>query len=126
MTAIPARRRSIVNLGVIPRPAAAFSPFTTTKSIPHSCFSLGTESITALRPGSPIISPRKRSRNIATCPSLHLFILERKEAEATEPCHARFRFSFFGQFIGPRFGRYQQSVFLRFRPRRTGKAWAYS
>src|SRR5271157_1321529 len=65
MTATPALNRSMVILPVIPRPAAAFSPLTTTKSIPHACFNLGTISITAFRPGSPIMSPRNKSRSIA-------------------------------------------------------------
>src|SRR6516164_9970745 len=65
MTATPARKRSIEIRPVIPRPAAAFSPFTTTKSTPNSFFILGTASITALRPGSPIMSPKNKSRSIA-------------------------------------------------------------
>src|SRR5271165_1655388 len=65
MTATPALNKSMVILPVIPRPAAAFSPLTTTKSIPHACFNLGTISITAFRPGSPITSPRNKSRSIA-------------------------------------------------------------
>src|SRR5262249_43153798 len=63
-TATPARRRSIVIRPVIPRPAAAFSPFTTMKSTPNSCFSLGNASITAFRPGSPMMSPKNKSRSI--------------------------------------------------------------
>ena len=35
----------------MPRPAAAFSPLTMTKSITRSFFNSGSESITALRPG---------------------------------------------------------------------------
>src|SRR5580692_3387576 len=65
MTATPALNRSMVILPVIPRPAAAFSPLTTTKSTPHACFNFGTISITAFRPGSPITSPRNKSRSIA-------------------------------------------------------------
>src|SRR6516164_2764599 len=64
MTATPARKRSIEIRPVIPRPAAAFSPFTMTKSTPHSFFSLGSVSTTALRPGSPIMSPKNKSRSI--------------------------------------------------------------
>src|SRR5580698_1438998 len=62
---MPARNRSIVIRPVIPRPAAAFSPLTMTKSISQACLSLGTISITAFRPGSPIMSPRNKSRSIA-------------------------------------------------------------
>src|SRR4029077_13669325 len=71
------------------------------------------------------IAEKKKSKH-RHLPPLHLFILERKGAEATDPCRARFCFSFFGQFIGLRLGRYRQSVFLRFPPRRAGKDWAYS
>src|SRR3974377_2287556 len=65
MTATPALKRSMVIFPVIPRPAAAFSPLTMTKSTPHACFNFGTISITAFRPGSPITSPRNKSRSIA-------------------------------------------------------------
>src|SRR5260370_3360346 len=65
MTATPALNRSMVILPVIPRPAAAFSPLIMTISIPHPCFNFGTISITAFRPGSPITSPRNKSRSIA-------------------------------------------------------------
>lgn len=60
MTAIPDRNKSIAILGVIPRPAAEFSPFAITKSISRSRFKLGKRPITALRPGSPTISPKNK------------------------------------------------------------------
>ena len=49
---------------VIPRPPAAFSPFTMTKSTPRSLRNTGTDFMTALRPGSPTMSPRNRMRII--------------------------------------------------------------
>src|SRR5262245_5969767 len=64
MTATFARKRSVQILGVIPRPFAAFSPFTITKSRPRSSRQRGTASITALRPGSPTMSPRNSSFNM--------------------------------------------------------------
>ena len=51
-------------LPVIPRPPAAFSPFTMTKSTPRSLRNMGTDLMTALRPGSPTMSPRNRMRII--------------------------------------------------------------
>src|SRR3954469_7345156 len=64
MTATPARSRSIVIFGVMPRPPAEFSPFTMTKSTPRSCLYRFTLSVTALRPGSPTMSPRNKMRNM--------------------------------------------------------------
>ena len=64
MTATPALSRSMAIFPVIPRPPAAFSPLTTTKSTPLSFKNTGTAAVTALRPGSPTMSPRKRSRII--------------------------------------------------------------
>src|ERR1051325_7500252 len=64
MTETPARSRSIVILPVIPRPPAAFSPFTTTKSIACFAFNSGSRAMTALRPGSPTMSPRKSTVSI--------------------------------------------------------------
>ena len=61
ITAAPARKRSILIFGVRPRPPAAFSPLTTMKSRARSSLSRGSESMTARRPGSPMMSPRKRS-----------------------------------------------------------------
>src|SRR5205085_10188665 len=63
-TETPARRRSIVIFPLIPRPPAAFSPFTTTKSIPYCSFSFGKQAITASRPGWPTMSPRKSAVSI--------------------------------------------------------------
>src|SRR6266403_931356 len=60
-TETPARKRSIVIFPVIPRPPAAFSPFTMTKSKPYFDFSSASRAITAVRPGSPTMSPRKRT-----------------------------------------------------------------
>ena len=60
ITATPARSKSIASFGVMPRPPATFSPFTTTKSITRSFFRMGTVSITARRPGSPTRSPRNK------------------------------------------------------------------
>src|ERR1700736_2188430 len=64
MTETPARRRSIVIFPVMPRPPAAFSPLTTIKSAPYCAFSSGSRAMTALRPGSPTTSPRKRTVSI--------------------------------------------------------------
>ncbi len=46
----------------MPRPPAAFSPLTMMKSRPSSLRNSGKCSITALRPGSPTMSPRKSMR----------------------------------------------------------------
>ena len=46
---------------VIPAPAAAFSPFAITKSIPDSRLIRGTRSSTISRPGLPTMSPMKSS-----------------------------------------------------------------
>src|SRR5882762_8755120 len=48
----------------MPRPPAAFSPLTTIKSVAYCAFSSGSLAITALRPGSPTTSPRKRTVSI--------------------------------------------------------------
>jgi len=64
ITATPDRKRSIEIFGVIPRPAAAFSPFTITKSICRSSLKRRTLSFTAFRPGSPITSPRNKIRSM--------------------------------------------------------------
>src|SRR5437899_4941876 len=63
-TETPARKRSIVILPVMPRPPAAFSPLTTIKSTPCCSLSSGSPAMTALRPGSPTTSPRKRTVSI--------------------------------------------------------------
>src|ERR1700682_6530478 len=60
ITAAPARSRSMLILGVMPRPLAEFSPLTMMKSIPCSSRMCGNDSMTARRPGSPTMSPRKR------------------------------------------------------------------
>src|SRR5438105_2887106 len=54
----------MVILPVMPRPPAAFSPFTTIKSSPCCSFNSGSRAMTALRPGSPTMSPRKRTVSI--------------------------------------------------------------
>src|SRR5215467_4477618 len=46
----------------MPKPAAAFSPLTTTKSSPSSRRNRGTCSTTTSRPDRPTISPQKRRR----------------------------------------------------------------
>src|SRR5260370_6405961 len=48
----------------MPRPPAAFSPLTTIKSTPCCSLSSGRRAMTALRPGSPTTSPRKRTVSI--------------------------------------------------------------
>src|SRR5206468_8505026 len=63
-TETPARKRSIVILPVMPRPPAAFSPFTTIKSTSCCSFNSGSRAMSALRPGSPTTSPRKRTASI--------------------------------------------------------------
>src|SRR5450432_2218144 len=60
MTAAPARSRSMLIFDVMPRPLAEFSPLTMMKSIPCSSRRCGNDSMTARRPGSPTMSPRKR------------------------------------------------------------------
>src|SRR5450432_126144 len=60
MTAAPARSRSMLIFDVMPRPLAEFSPLTMMKSIPCSSRMCGNDSMTARRPGSPTMSPRKR------------------------------------------------------------------
>src|SRR5260370_2552416 len=64
MTETPARKRSIVIFPVIPRPPAAFSPLTMTKSNACFDFSSGSRAMTTERPGSPTTSPRKRTVSI--------------------------------------------------------------
>src|SRR5205814_5329766 len=64
MTETPARKRSMVIFPVMPRPPAAFSPLTMMKSKACFSFNFGSLAITAVRPGSPTISPRKRIVNI--------------------------------------------------------------
>src|SRR2546423_12803135 len=54
----------MVILPVMPRPPAAFSPFTTIKSRPCCSLRSGSRAITAFRPGSPTMSPRKRTFSI--------------------------------------------------------------
>jgi hypothetical protein len=61
-TAAPARMRLMAIFGVMPRPPAEFSPFTTMKSSLSSSLSSGSSTETALRPGSPTTSPKKRRR----------------------------------------------------------------
>ena len=47
----------------MPLPPAEFSPFTTIKSMFLSSRNFGTNVATALRPGSPTISPKKSNRD---------------------------------------------------------------
>src|SRR5690242_6371398 len=49
---------------VIPRPPAAFSPLTITKSRAYFDFNSGNRATTPARPGCPTISPRKRIVNM--------------------------------------------------------------
>src|SRR5688572_16327351 len=60
ITSAPAARSLSASLAVRPTPSAAFSPLTTQKSIPSSCLSSGSRSVTARLPGGPKTSPMKR------------------------------------------------------------------
>ncbi len=61
MQSTPASCSSAQILAVMPKPAAAFSPFTTTKSRPSSWRSRGTSLITTSRPARPTMSPQNKT-----------------------------------------------------------------
>src|SRR5262249_9770775 len=61
MQSTPASCSSPQILPVMPKPAAAFSPFTATKSRPSSRRRRGTSLITMSRPGRPTMSPQNRT-----------------------------------------------------------------
>src|SRR4051794_179922 len=60
MASTPSLRNSSASFGVIPRPPAAFSPLTTTKSKANSSRRPGSSSRSARRPARPTTSPMKR------------------------------------------------------------------
>ena len=66
ITSTPPSKISFAVLIVMPRPAAAFSPFATTTSSRSSSRSPGTNASIARRPGFPTMSPIKSTRIIAT------------------------------------------------------------
>src|SRR5689334_14237737 len=61
MQSTPALCNSAQILAVMPKPAAAFSPLTTTKSRPSCSRNFGTFLITASRPDRPTMSPQNRT-----------------------------------------------------------------
>ena len=61
MQSTPAPCSSAQILAVMPKPAAAFSPFTMTKSSPSSWRSRGTFLVTASRPERPTMSPQNKT-----------------------------------------------------------------
>src|SRR5882724_9483180 len=73
----------------MPKPAAAFSPFTMTKSSPSSRRSRGTCSTTTSRPERPTISPQKRRRMGLADP--HGFALGHDPIERLIAIIARYR-----------------------------------
>ena len=60
ITSAPAARMRSASFAVIPRPSAAFSPFTMQKSAPSSPRSAASLDSIARRPGAPNTSPTKR------------------------------------------------------------------
>ena len=60
ITSAPLARILSASFAVIPRPAAAFSPFTMQKSAPSSSRSDGSRVSTARRPGAPNTSATNR------------------------------------------------------------------
>src|SRR4051812_2167512 len=84
----PAIRISSQIASVMPKPPAAFSPLMTTQSSRQRSRSAGSRSATALRPGRPTMSPRKRRRIQRGSLRSHLR-MRRSQDERSD--HFRFR-----------------------------------